>query len=85
MPGEPLQPRVQLHEPARSDPNEPPREGQQALLLAALRACLPADTIVSHEAELRPYECDGLTAFRQIPLAVILPRTEQQVGQALAV
>lgn len=35
------------------------------------------------EAEMRPYECDGLTAFRQMPLAVVLPQTEAQVQQIL--
>jgi glycolate oxidase len=35
--------------------------------------------------QTRPYECDGLSAFRQLPVAVCLPETEQQVQQALRV
>ena len=45
----------------------------------ALAALLPADCLLSREEELRPYECDGLAAYRQPPLLVALPRTESQV------
>jgi len=34
---------------------------------------------------LRPYECDGLTAFRQLPLGVVLPKTEQQVREIISI
>jgi glycolate oxidase len=45
----------------------------------ALAELLPADCLLSREEELRPYECDGLAAYRQQPLLVALPRTEAQV------
>jgi len=35
--------------------------------------------------ELRPYECDGLTAFRQLPMAVVLPHSEAQICEILAI
>ncbi len=53
--------------------------------MSALQAVLPADSVLWREEELRPYECDGLTAFRQVPLLVVLPWTEEQVRNALAV
>src|SRR5581483_3692430 len=43
------------------------------------------DCVLVREAERRPYECDGLTTFRQIPMLVALPRTEEQVRQVLVV
>lgn len=47
--------------------------------LAVLNSILPPHCILSTEEELRPYECDGLSAYRQIPLAVVLPETLEQV------
>ena len=40
---------------------------------------LPAHCILKDEAELRPYECDGLSAYRQLPWLVLLPETVEQV------
>src|SRR5579884_2159177 len=85
MPSEPLQPRMLTDEPARSDPAAAASPARRAMLLHALQASLPQDTLLWQEAQLRPYECDGLTAFRQLPLAVILPKTEAQVRQALLI
>ena len=50
---------------------------------AALRRNLPQDCVLSREEERRPYECDGLTVFRQLPGLVVLPRTEEQLRQVL--
>jgi glycolate oxidase len=50
---------------------------------AALAEVLPSDCILVREEERRPYECDGLTAFRQLPALVTLPRTDEQVRQVL--
>ncbi len=55
----------------------------EADIVAALRAFLPGDCVLSREEERRPYECDALTAFRQLPGVVVLPRTEQQLQQVL--
>jgi glycolate oxidase len=54
-------------------------------LVATLRSQLPADCVLSQDEELRPYECDGLSAFRTPPIAVVLPRDEAQVRTALQV
>jgi glycolate oxidase len=54
-------------------------------LLAALRRVLPPASILHAEEDLRPYECDGLTAYRQTPIAVLLPGTVDEVQGALRV
>jgi glycolate oxidase len=72
-------------EPARSRVDEAASREQKSAVVQALRAALPADYVLSQDEELRPYECDGLTAFRQIPLAVVLPRTEQEICAILAI
>lgn len=48
-------------------------------LLTALKSIVPLDCILTSEEELRPYECDGLSAYRQIPKLVVLPQTVDQV------
>jgi glycolate oxidase len=55
----------------------------QAELAAALRAVLPADCLLMRDEELHPYECDGLTVFRQRPALVALPREAAHVQQVL--
>jgi glycolate oxidase len=55
----------------------------EADIAAALRTFLPEDCLLSREEERRPYECDGLTVFRQLPGLVVLPRDEQQLHQVL--
>jgi len=52
-------------------------------IAAALRAVLPADCILERAEERRPYECDGLTVFRELPAVVVLPRTEEEVRRTL--
>jgi glycolate oxidase len=52
-------------------------------ILAALRAVLPADGVLSSPEQRRPYECDALTTFRRIPQVVVLPRTESEVQAVL--
>jgi glycolate oxidase len=48
-------------------------------LLAALGNILPATSILTASEDTRPYECDGLTLFREEPNAVLLPENEPQV------
>jgi glycolate oxidase len=55
----------------------------QAGLVEALRAVLPADCLLFQDEELRPYECDGLPVFRQRPAVVALPREAAQVREVL--
>jgi glycolate oxidase len=48
-------------------------------LAATLRALLPAHGVLAADEQLRPYECDGLSAYRALPLVVVLPETIEQV------
>ena len=68
-----------------SETNHDRRKVDRAALVAALRAALPADAVLDRPEQLRPYECDGLSAYRQLPLAVALPADTDQVAAALAV
>ncbi len=52
-------------------------------IAAALRAVLPAECVLERVEERRPYECDGLTAFRELPAVVVLARTDEQVRRTL--
>jgi glycolate oxidase len=52
---------------------------------AALRAALGAEGVITDPVALRPYESDGLTAYRQTPLAVALPRSTAEVAAALRI
>jgi glycolate oxidase len=52
-------------------------------ILHALRAVVPEHCILAREEQMRPYECDGLTLYRQLPLVVVLPETEAQVQGVL--
>lgn len=54
-------------------------------LVAALSSILPVGALLSRTEQTRPYECDGLSAFRQLPVAVCLPETEAQVQQVLRI
>jgi glycolate oxidase len=53
-------------------------------IVRALRAIVPGEGVIAHEREMRPYESDGLTAYRQLPMVVVLPDTTQQVSRVLA-
>jgi glycolate oxidase len=59
------------------------RAQRQAEVVKALRACLPAHALLWHAEDTTAYECDGLTAYREQPLAVALPETEEQVAATL--
>jgi glycolate oxidase len=48
-----------------------------------LRAFLPERAVLHEEEDTRPYECDGLTAYRRLPMVVALPETEEQVRRVL--
>ncbi|TWA60579.1 glycolate oxidase [Azospirillum baldaniorum] len=52
-------------------------------IIAALRAIVPGEGVIADESELRAYECDGLTAYRQLPMVVVLPSTVEQVSRVL--
>jgi glycolate oxidase len=46
---------------------------------------LPQRAVLHEEEDTRPYECDGLTAYRQLPMVVAMPETEDQVRRILQV
>ena len=53
-------------------------------IIAGLRKLLPDSGVISEPLRLKPYETDGLPAYRQTPLAVALPETTEQVAAVLA-
>ncbi len=56
---------------------------RRAQIVAALRAIVPGEGVITSEVERRAYESDGLTAYRQPPMVVVLPSTTAQVSQVL--
>src|SRR5205809_1522009 len=52
-------------------------------IVAALRDIVPGEGVIAAEYEMRPYESDGLTAYRQLPMVVVLPSTTEQVARVL--
>jgi glycolate oxidase len=57
--------------------------GRRARVVAALRSIVPGEGVIDTEREMRPYESDGLTAYRQLPMVVVLPETTRQVAELL--
>ena len=57
--------------------------GRRERIVATLRTIVPGEGVIATERELRPYESDGLTAYRQLPMVVVLPETTDQVAQIL--
>ncbi|MGD2118199.1 MAG: FAD-linked oxidase C-terminal domain-containing protein [Chromatiales bacterium] len=53
-------------------------------LAKAFLEFLPHTAVLYHDDELRPYECDGLSAYRKTPLVVLLPDSIEQVQRILA-
>ena len=67
-----------------SDTSNPlQRAERQAQVVSALQSALPAHALLWNPEDTTPYECDGLTAYRQRPLVVALPETEEQVRAVL--
>jgi glycolate oxidase len=56
---------------------------RQREVVRALRAFLPERCVLWDEEDTRPYECDGLTAYRRVPMVVALPETDEQVRAIL--
>jgi glycolate oxidase len=57
--------------------------GRREEIVAALRKIVPGEGVIVSESERRAYETDGLTAYRQLPMIVVLPSTTEQVSQVL--
>ena len=56
---------------------------RQAEVAMRLRRLLPAGAVLHSEEDTRAYECDGLSAYRQLPMVVALPSTEDEVREVL--
>ena len=52
---------------------------RQAEVVGRLRARLPAESVLHQAEDTRPYECDGLSAYRELPMVVALPADEAEV------
>ncbi|MCZ8093287.1 MAG: FAD-binding protein [Acidovorax sp.] len=59
------------------------RKTLQQRVVQALSAVVPQHALLWHNEDTTPYECDGLTAYRQRPLVVCLPETYEQVAAVL--
>ena len=59
------------------------KEELLAQVTQALQAVLPPESLITNAERTTPYECDGLTAYRQRPLAVALPSSYQQIQSVL--
>ncbi len=64
-------------------PNSKTMQNRDAII-AALRAIVPGEGVIETPREMSAYESDGLTAYRQMPLVVVLPETTAQVAAVLA-
>src|SRR6202162_6616655 len=51
----------------------------QREVAAVLRTFMPASAVLYEREDVQPYECDGLSAYRQVPMVVALPENEAQV------
>ena len=58
-------------------------ERNRAALARALRRILPSEAVLTEKEDLRPFECDGLSAYRALPLIAVLPETVEQVQAIL--
>src|SRR5215216_1645498 len=58
---------------------------RQREIAAALREFMPAASVLFDREDVQPYECDGLSAYRQVPMVVALPENEDHVRRILAI
>jgi glycolate oxidase len=65
---------------------EPRREilAQRADIVRALKSMVPGEGVIDTADQMRAYETDGLTAYRQMPMVVVLPETVEQVAAVLS-
>lgn len=55
----------------------------RSAIIQALKQIVPGTGVIVDEQAMKAYECDGLSAYRQMPLIVVLPETTQQVSAIL--
>ncbi|MGB7183511.1 MAG: FAD-linked oxidase C-terminal domain-containing protein [Burkholderiaceae bacterium] len=68
-----------------ADISAQPAPHRQHEVVSRLKQIVPSGGVLFREEDTRPYECDGLSAFRQLPMVVVLPETESQVRDILIV
>ena len=56
---------------------------KKEFILGKLKKFTNAENILSHQSEIKPYETDGLAAYKQTPLAVVLPENTEEVSKIL--
>lgn len=56
---------------------------RRAQIIDAMREIVPGEGVIADEDELRAYDCDGLSAYRELPLIVVLPETTEQVARIM--
>lgn len=56
---------------------------RRAEIVEAMGRIVPGEGVIADEASLRPYESDGLTAYRQPPMLVVLPDTTEQISEIM--
>src|ERR1043165_4856209 len=56
---------------------------RQREITTALRAFMPEASVLFEREDVKPYECDGLSAYRQVPMVVALPQNEGEVKRIL--
>jgi glycolate oxidase len=71
--------------PAENSAEAARRSGRQAEVAEALSRVLGPSALLVRREDTAPYECDGLTAFKALPMAVVLPENEGQLAAALKV
>jgi glycolate oxidase len=64
---------------------DPARLAKRGEVVKALLAELPADAVIRAAEDLSAYECDGLSAYRQRPMVVVMPRETEEVAKALRI
>jgi len=64
-------------------PSDPATLARRDRIIADLQAIVPGEGVVENENAMRAFETDGLTAYRQLPLAVVLPATTAEVSRVL--
>src|SRR5215468_5707881 len=57
---------------------------RRADIVVALKRIVPGEGVIESEVAMRPFESDGLTAYRQLPMVVVLPETTAQVAAVLS-
>jgi hypothetical protein len=66
-------------------PQRPVNPSRQLQVASALQTALPPHCVLWRDEDTRPYECDGLSMYRQLPMVVVLPETEAHVIQVLKI